>query len=438
MALYCACVLVVSAPLSHIIRFLGRLFCTYFVQDSVLKLSNPAYIKEKRRTRKLLRKVVPDASNSLEHDDALLPTGQKFKALYKTYLGRRNTLLLAAKVAFYRTGFDSRDDALEAKYLRLRLKVDTAHNSNHMLRSKAHKITRSLIVSVRSKGKHVIRKIELLSSIRHREVYLLREFVLNSLHPFQISILRTTVLGCYDDIGVTNESAENFLIEHKNFICLFLSAILAICIYFFYSIGMVCMAYAPKIYYQILVWCYIVEFIILDPLKLFCQFALIEFFANDNLYRIKKTVELRASSILRRQTGYLWTSDNVIQNTNPAIRAARHCMSLSVSKLLAAVHDSDMTSPTHRFGKKVWKDYLYYAYNALYYCFGALSYPLSRLHRTVVELLIDTSAPVMLCFCLYRGYSSNLTEATIVILAIPFMLFIASAGLVPTSSRFVL
>jgi hypothetical protein len=261
-----------------------------------------------------------------------------FRRLYKEILGPKITLFLAARLAFYKNGADNVSSIVEAKFIRncqLNNQKYVSVNSASILPSPSD------IKKIRTSSILILDNIKKLRKGVMQEVYIMREFFLKHLGPIYSSIYRDQLLGRFDEVGVGEPALFLYYSIFARVQIFFVFVVFLMGFIVILWKGQKAASQSTFVLWYVLTGSYGVEMIFLIPLRLLFQFFVIDVVGSRSIRNLKLVIKLRSKSIIKRSTGFFWLGSNLIQFVNPAVRAARNCAYLSVSKLLILLNDCD-------------------------------------------------------------------------------------------------
>jgi hypothetical protein len=339
-----------------------------------------------------------------------------FKKIYNEYLGRRISLLIAAKVAYFRTKTDILKPSLEAKY------IQTCHVMYHG----------NILASLPSefdinKFRHSARKIfdgllNLQSGIT-QEIYLMREFFLAKLDSLHSFMYRDFLLGNLDDLAIEDPLIVLF------------SSILMPCITIaLYAAGFCALIlFGPKALSQsynsfifVVFGSYLADTMLCVPCRLVIQFIFTDIIGGRSLRKLKYAVKVRSKCILNRSTGFFWIGGNLIQFVNPAVRAARLHPQLSVSKLLICLNDGDFPIRLPSYNTSQLYYYVVFIEKILNVLCNAI-FLTARNFPMFPQFLSFRLISAFLFFYAFQNAVIIASYTVIILFAIPFALFLVVA-----------
>ena len=414
---YCASALVASVPISSAIQFLTRYMCNYILQNSMLKELAAASLDPKKRWSR--------NTDNEEKADRPAPSTDKmpFVDLYHKHLGPRVACMMAAKISYMQVNVDSRKVVAEVRFIQGCYQINSMFVSDPRSERMIRNLAPKELTTIRESGMKISDNIACLKNVGHKEIYILREYFLHAMSPLQRFLFRDNLVGAYDDIAAADPVMINIYRNYKEFFVFLLIAIFAVELYVIFILGNVAMSYAPAIYISLIVASCAADALIISPVKISIQFLVTEMFVSRKAHSLKHAIELRTKSIYKRKTGHFWFSNSLVQHFNPAVRAARNSMQLSVSKLLVCLNDSDFLAVSQDIVPASLQGHLDMIEMILSQVLDIALTPFYALPRLVNRAIVDIIAAVVLAFVLLTTTSSISIYLSIILLLIPLGLF---------------
>jgi hypothetical protein len=275
-----------------------------------------------------------------------------------------------------------------------------------------------LIVHLSTSLSHRLETVDSKYAEYVQSIYLLRAFVLSFIDN---PLSRGTALEMLFPISDRNALLIKY--DKIRYLLLFIWALLhmlcaASAFYFGSTIG----SRAISLWLSSFLLALYVDIFILEVIKVVMSFTFLHSFsANRRVQDLLFVLKERVPYLLRRPLGLISFHNSLIQHFNPACRVARAFPSLSASRLLMALNDSDL-GILSQTPKKTWSSYT----------FAALSSPLSyimHIPQTFRKIIVESLIIVLVFGIVLSRYEEDSQVYALPLLALVFTLIVTATYL---------
>lgn len=169
-----------------------------------------------------------------------------------------------------------------------------------------------------------------------REVYLLQQFLVQSLRGFSRYI---AYRHFFEEFDSRKEVSRPFL----HYLCMFIVPVYIMALIFYiFLFGISLGAHAAQLWFIEIIVVALLSTCIIIPLTILLKFILITYQTRKDILNLFRVMKMRGKTILRRSIGLMTHSHALMHHFNPACRAARIFPELPAARLLMSLNDFDI------------------------------------------------------------------------------------------------
>jgi hypothetical protein len=200
-------------------------------------------------------------------------------------------------------------------------------------------IIKSKIKQSRRRSERIVKEMTYIESDIDKEIYLLQQFVVNSLHGVKAVIAKRYMFYNYASLAPFTIVKKWF----SRYICLILLPIyVSGCCLYIFLYGNRIGAHATNHWLLGVILTVIQDIFLLQPLKIWTKFVFITASCQKEIRTVHGLLREKAKLVMLRKKGMMNSATSLIQHFHPVCRAARSYPHLASARLLISLNDFDI------------------------------------------------------------------------------------------------
>ena len=238
---------------------------------------------------------------------------------------------------FDRRGFFSRIERV-IHFVELRLLNDSSDpvTAAHVMHTGEERLILNRLRKSRKFAYTIKRNMKAFEYDDQREVYLLQQFLVQSLRGFSRYI---AYRHFFEDFDSRKETVR----PNLHYLCMILVPLYVMALIFYiFLFGISLEAHAAKIWFIEIIVVALLSTIVIIPLTILLKNVVVTYQARKDILSLFRVMKMRGKTILRRSIGLMTHSHALMHHFNPACRAARNYPELPAARLLMSLNDFDI------------------------------------------------------------------------------------------------
>ena len=238
---------------------------------------------------------------------------------------------------FQRSGLLSRFERI-VHFIELRLLNESADpvTAAHVMHTGEERLILNRLRKSRKLAYLIKRNMRAFEYDDQREVYLLQQFLVQSLRGFSRYV---AYRHFFEDFDAKKEVLRPTL----HYICMVLVPFYVMALIFYiFLFGISLDPHAAKLWFIEIIVVALLSTIVIIPVTILLKFIAITYQARKDILSLFRVMKMRGKTILRRSIGLMTHSHALMHHFNPACRAARNYPELPAARLLMSLNDFDI------------------------------------------------------------------------------------------------